>query len=87
MEYCEMNDLKFTTAGEYQNDADYERHGGPYDRGSADSYYGRSFGPHYFAGSSYNTERVELKDMTVEEIVAYTKGYRENEESGNYKEW
>ena len=34
-----MSDLKFTTAGDYLEQYD-ERHGGPYDRGSADSYNG-----------------------------------------------
>lgn len=87
MEYSSMNDLKFTTAGEYVNTLYDERHGGPYDRGSADSYYGRAFAPHYFVGSSYNTEKIELREMTVEEIVAYTKGYKDNEESGSHKEW
>ena len=31
---------------------DTVRHGGPYDRGSADSYYGRVFDPHNFVGES-----------------------------------
>ncbi len=46
-----------------------KRHGGPYDRGSADAYYYRGYNPHYFKGSSYNSEMVELKDMTAEEIT------------------
>jgi hypothetical protein len=64
-----------------------ERHGGPYDRGSADSYYDRDFDPHYYIAGSYCGNRIELKDMTVEEIVAYTAGYRDNEASGNKKDW
>ena len=28
------------------------RHGGPYDRGSADSYYRRPPRPHYFVGAN-----------------------------------
>jgi hypothetical protein len=63
------------------------RHGGPYDRGSADSYYRRGFTPHYYTGATYQSDRVELADMTPEEITAYTKGYNENEESGNFKDW
>jgi len=63
------------------------RHGGPFDRGSADSYYHREFKPHYFVGGTYNSDKVELADMTAEEIVAYTAGYNFNEESGNKKEW
>lgn len=53
-----------------------QRHGGPYDRGSADAYYGREYNPHYFVGDTYNSQRVELKDMTAAEITAYTVGYR-----------
>jgi len=63
------------------------RHGGPYDRGRADSYYRRPFNPHFFKGATYSSERVELKDMTPNEIVAYTAGYRDNEELGDHKEW
>jgi len=63
------------------------RHGGAYDRGSADSYYGRGFNPHYYVGATYSSDRVELADMTPEEIVAYTKGYNENEDAGNFKDW
>ena len=64
-----------------------KRHGGPYDRGSADSYYRRPFNPHFYRGATYSTEEVKLEDMTVEEIVAYTAGYRDNEEDNNHKEW
>jgi hypothetical protein len=64
-----------------------QRHGSPYDRGSADSYYGRSYEPHYFTGATYSTDKVELADMTPEEIAAYTRGYNDNEASSNFKEW
>ena len=57
-----------------------QRHGGPYDRGSADKWYGREFNPHYFVGDTYDSDKVELKDMTIEQIVAYTVGYREGVE-------
>lgn len=63
------------------------RHGGPYDRGTADSYYRRGFNPHYYVGATYSSDRVELADMTPEEIVAYTKGYNDNEDDGNFKDW
>ena len=62
-----------------------ERHGGAYDRGSADSYYGRSFRPHYFEGGSYMSPEVTESQMTAEEIAAYTAGYQDNEAAGNYK--
>jgi len=63
------------------------RHGSPYDRGGADSYYERGYNPHYFKGDSYSSDRVTLKDMTPDEIVAYTAGYNDNEESGEHKDW
>ena len=64
-----------------------QRHGGPFDRGSADSWYSRPFNPHFYRGATYEGPRVELADMTVEEILAYTAGYRYNEELGGKKDW
>jgi hypothetical protein len=64
-----------------------QRHGGPYDRGAADSYYNRGYNPHYFVGDSYNSPRITLEQMTPAEITAYTAGYRYNEELGDHKEW
>lgn len=64
-----------------------QRHGGPYDRGSADSYYRRSFRPHYFKGATYSTERVDEQHMTAEELAAYKAGYCDNEDAGNFKDW
>ena len=64
-----------------------QRHGGPWDRGSADSYYNRPFSPHYFKGPTYQSEKVELKDMIAGEITAYTAGYNWNEEHGDKKDW
>jgi len=52
-----------------------ERHGGPYDRGSADRYYSRPFSPHYFKGDTYMSDRVEKKDMTADQIKQYKEGY------------
>ena len=64
-----------------------ERHGGPYDRGSADSYYRRARIPHYYMGSTYRSTRVEMSDMTPEEIMAYKAGYDDNEDDGDFKDW
>jgi hypothetical protein len=64
-----------------------QRHGGPYDRGSADSYYGRGRRPHYFLGATYSTPEVEENDMTPDEIAAYNQGYDDNEADGNFKDW
>ena len=63
------------------------RHGSPYDRGSADSYYGRDFDPHYWPQGTYKGLRVEMAQMTAAEITAYTAGYRDNEANGDKKEW
>ena len=74
--------------GNHTNQPNYDtRHGGPYDRGSSDSYYGRRFNPHYYKGATKQSPLVELKDMTVEQITAYTVGYRDNEMFGDRKDW
>ena len=59
-----------------------QRHGGPYDRGTADAWYGREFNPHYFVGDTYNSPKIELAHMTAAEITAYTVGYRDTEFNG-----
>ena len=64
-----------------------ERHGGPYDRGTADFWYGREYDPHFFKGATYSTDKVELKDMTPAEITAYSKGYKTAEADGSQKDW
>ena len=64
-----------------------QRHGGPFDRGSADSYYGRSYNPHYYQGATAQSLRVELAAMSAEEITAYTAGYNWNEQYGDKKNW
>ncbi len=67
---------------EYDN-----RHGGPYDRGGADSYYRRGYNPHYYTGDSLQSEEVPMALMTPAEITAYTKGYNDNEDLGDFKDW
>jgi len=62
----------------------YTRHGGAYDRGSADKYYGRPPEPHFFIGDTYNSEKIEESKMNKEEIEAYMAGY--NEET-DQKDW
>ena len=63
---------------------DDERHGSPRDRGSADAYYGRPFDPHYWSEGTYHGTRTEMKDMTPEEIVSYTKGYNQQQDRKNW---
>ena len=62
-------------------------HGSPYDRGSADSYYQRSFRPHYFVGDTYNSDEIQQSEMTFEEIQEYIRGWRENQAAQNFKDW
>ena len=45
---------------EYSNREVFTRHGGAYDRGSADTYYHRSPEPHYFTGATYQSTKILL---------------------------
>ena len=54
-------------------------HGSPYDRGSADSWYGREAVPHYYEADTYASERIGKDDMTEAEIREYWRGYDDNE--------
>lgn len=62
-----------------------DRHGGPFDRGSADSYYGREKQPHYFTGDTYASTMLEEVDMSEKEIADYMAGYEYNETEGSKK--
>ena len=61
-----------------------KRHGGAYDRGTTDSYYRRSFEPHYYVGATYSSDMVSGDWMSAHEKAAYTAGYSENDD---YKDW
>ena len=63
------------------------RHGGPYDRGSADSYYRRGRKPHYYVGDTYSSEIVTEERMTRQEIDEYYRGFDDNEASETFKDW
>ena len=70
----------------YESKDNYDtRHGGPFDRGSADSYYGRGRNPHYYVGGTGTSERVE--NLTPAETQAYLAGYQWNEQFGDKKCW
>ena len=64
-----------------------QRHGGPFDRGAADSYYGRGYNPHCYEGATAMSPRIERDSMTKEDIQAYTAGYQFNEKHGDKKQW
>jgi|TARA_R100000781_G_C4067182_1_gene123191 hypothetical protein len=53
-------------------------HGSPYDRGRADSWYGREARPHYYK-SGPPGEKVEKDGMTKDEVNMYWNGYDDNE--------
>jgi hypothetical protein len=59
-------------------------HGNPFDRGSADSYYGRPRDPHKYPSGTYKGLRVDLKPGTAEH-KAYMAGYDWNEANGDKK--
>lgn len=62
------------------------RHGGPFDRGSADSYYGRGCKPHYFVGGTNTSDMIT--DLTDVEFQAYMAGFEFNENiEMSFKEW
>lgn len=56
-------------------------HGGLYDRGVADSYYGRGRDPHWWSDDGV------VKNLTPEEIAEYNAGYNWNERYGDKKDW
>ena len=64
-----------------------ERHGGAFDRGSADSHYGRPRNPHFYIGGTGSSDRIDQSQMTPEEIQAYLAGYQWNEQFGDKKSW
>jgi hypothetical protein len=72
----------------WQDRCDYDRrHGGPFDRGSADSWYDRGRNPHYYVGDTYSSERIEKDKMNSLEIAEYMAGYNYNEQFGGKKDW
>ncbi len=70
------------------NGKTYEQvHGNPFDRGSADSYYGRGAKPHWYPEGTGHGEPITEERMTAEEIEAYYAGYDYNEQYGDKKDW
>lgn len=67
------------------NEEHDKSHNGPYDRGAADSYYGRKPNPHKWVENADGTNtKVALTDP--KEIAAYMAGYRENDDRKDYGE-
>jgi len=61
------------------------RHGSLYDRGSADSYYGRARDPHYGGVGGDSGPRVEAYDESS--VAEYMAGYDYNEQFGDKKDY
>jgi hypothetical protein len=70
---------------EYNGAVYQQQHGNPFDRGSADSYYGRTRCPHKGGVGGQSGPRTE--QLTLEERVAYMAGYDWNEEQGDKKNY
>ena len=62
-----------------------KRHGSLFDRGSADSYYGRTPNPHYGGVGGTSGPRVDVTDPAS--VAEYMAGYELNEQSGSKKEY
>lgn len=58
-------------------------HGGPFDRGCADSYYRRRHNPHYMK----NGKEIKLDQLTAKDIAEYSAGYDYNNYNGSHKEY
>lgn len=63
-----------------------KNHGSLYDRGSADSYYGRPRNPHYGGVGGESGPRVD-QGLTIAEITEYYAGYEYNERHGEKKDY
>ena len=65
---------------------DRKQHGSLFDRGSADSYYGRRRDPHYGGVGGDSGQRVD-QGLSIDEITEYYAGYEHNERFGDKKDW
>jgi hypothetical protein len=61
------------------------KHGSLYDRGSADSHYGRMPSPHYGGVGGDSGPRVEVYDESS--VAEYLAGYEYNERHGDKKDY
>lgn len=64
---------------------DRKRHGCLFDRGSADSYYGRPRDPHYGGVGGDSGQRISVTD--ADSVAEYLMGYEDNEQFGDKKNW
>jgi hypothetical protein len=62
-----------------------KNHGSLFDRGSADSYYGRPQNPHYGGVGGDSGPRVNVADTAS--VAEYQAGYEDNERFGDKKDY
>lgn len=62
------------------------RNGSPFDRGAADSYYDRSFRPHYFTGGTYLSQEI-LVEQGTPAYDDYVAGWEWNVKCGATKDY
>lgn len=62
-----------------------DMHGSLFDRGAADSFYGRPQCPHYGGVGGNSGPRIEVQDPEM--VSEYEAGFKFNEESGAKKDW
>ncbi len=62
-------------------------HGSAFDRGGADSWYGRAREPHFWFEGTYHGTMVSEAEMTPEEIAEYHRGYDDYEKLYGKKEY
>ena len=62
-----------------------KQHGSYFDRGSADSYYGRVIDPHRGGVGGMSGPRIDA--TKIADIEAYLAGYNYNEQFGDKKDW
>lgn len=73
------------TLVEFRGEKFEQFHGSPFDRGQADSYYGRAQDPHWYPNGTYNEPKMTSEDMTLKQMRAYYAGYQMNEQFGDKK--
>jgi hypothetical protein len=77
--------LEQVTKIEFKGKTYNQKHGNAFDRGSADSYYGRGRTPHKGGVGGDSGPRIE--QLSEFEVEAYNAGYDYNEHSGDKKNW
>lgn len=80
-----MFEVETATKHTYRGKTYLVFHGDPFDRGSADSWYGRGRTPHKGGVGGQSGPRVTA--LTAREVAEYHAGYDYNEEQGGKKNY